>query len=167
MVKINEYLESGALESYVLGAASQAEIDELLYLKTRHPQIEEALFALESDLERIAEHMAIAPPPNTWTKIEASMKELVTTEPRMEYLIGDEPIDRGRSQTRSRKSEQFIEVEGESGHMRIRKAWRWVFAAVFVLGKIFLAFAIYYYLENKHTQEEIQQLKIEMRSMRR
>lgn len=169
MVKIDEYLESGALESYVLGIATEAEIEELFSLKSHHPQIDEALAILEADLERIAEHMAIAPPPNTWNRIEASMNELVKRpkmeNPKMEYLIGDEPV--GRSQPRSRKSEQFIEVEGESGHMRIRKAWRWVFAAVFVLGKIFLAFAIYYYLENKHTQEEIQQLKIEMRSMRR
>lgn len=169
MVKINEYLESGALESYVLGIATEAEIEELLALKSHHPQIEEALAILESDLERIAEHMAITPPPNTWNRIETSMNELVKRpkmeHPKMEYLIGDEPVERSRP--RSRKSEQFIEVEGENGHMRIRKVWRWVFAAVFVLGKIFLAFAIYYYLENKHTQEEIQQLKMEMRSMRR
>ncbi|ALL05017.1 hypothetical protein AQ505_05615 [Pedobacter sp. PACM 27299] len=169
MVKINEYLESGALETYVLGVATDDEIKELLALKSRHPQIEEALAILEADLERIAEHMAITPPPNTWDRIETSMNELVKRpkmeHPKMEYLIGDEPVERSRPS--SRKSEQFIEVEGESGHMRIRKAWRWVFAAVFVLGKIFLAFAIYYYLENKHTQEEIQQLKIEMRSMRR
>lgn len=167
MVKINEYLESGILESYVLGSASKAEIEELLALKSSHPQVEEALAILEADLERIAEHMAIAPPPNTWDKIEASMNELVKTPPKMEYLIGDEPLERSRPNSRSGRSEQFIEVEGESGHMRIRKIWRWVFAAVFVLGKIFLAFAIYYYLENKHTQEEIQQLKLEMRSMRK
>lgn len=165
MVKINEYLESGALESYVLGSASKAEIEELLYLKSKHPQVEEALAILEADLERIAEHMAITPPPNTWFKIEASMNELVE-RPRMEYLIGDEPLERSRPTSRSSKPEQFIEVEGESGHMRILKIWRWVFAAVFVLGKIFLAFAIYYYLENKHTQEEIQQLKMELRSMK-
>ncbi|MBB2149246.1 hypothetical protein [Pedobacter gandavensis] len=165
MVKINEYLESGALESYVLGSASKAEIEELLSLKSKHPQVEEALAILEADLECIAEHMAITPPPNTWLKIEASMNELVE-RPRMEYLIGDEPVESSRPKSRSGKSEQFIEVEGESGHMRIHKIWRWIFAAVFVLGKIFLAFAIYYYLENKHTQEEIQQLKIELRSMR-
>lgn len=166
MVKINEYLESGALESYVLGAASKAEIEELLSLKSKHPQVEEALAILEADLERIAEHMAIAPPSNTWLKIEASMNELVTS-PKMEYLIGEEPVERSRPNPGSRKTEQFIEVEGESGHMRIHKIWRWVFGAVFILGKLFLAFAIYYYLENKHTQEEVQQLKIELSNQRK
>ncbi|WP_316821091.1 hypothetical protein [Pedobacter gandavensis] len=165
MVKINEYLESGILEAYVLGSASKAETEELMELKSKHPQVEEALAVLEADLERIAEHMAMTPPPNTWNKIEASLNELVKS-PKMEYLIGDEPIERARPNSRSGRSEQFIEVEGESGHIRIHKIWRWVFAAVFVLGKIFLAFAIYYYLENKHTQEEIQQLRMELRSMR-
>lgn len=163
-MKINEYIESGILEAYVLGSASEAEANELLQLKTQHPQIEEALFKLESDLERIAEHMAITPPPNTWAKIEGGINELVKT-PQFGYLIGEEPKESSRG-ARSRKSEQFIEIEAESGHMRIRKIWRWVFLAVFVLGKIFLAFAIYYYLENRHTQEEIEKLKTELENKR-
>jgi len=163
-VKINEYIESGILEAYVLGSASEAEANELLHLKAQHPQIEDALFKLESDLERIAEHMAITPPPNTWAKIEGGINELVKT-PQFEYLIGEEPKESSRG-SRSGKSAQFIEVEAESGHMRIRKIWRWVFLAVFVLGKIFLAFAIYYYLENRHTQEEIEKLKTELENKR-
>lgn len=163
-MKINEYIESGILEAYVLGSASEAEANELLHLKAQHPEIEDALFKLESDLERIAEHMAIAPPPNTWAKIEGGINELVKT-PQFEYLIGEEPKESSRG-SRSGKSSQFIEVEAESGHMRIHKIWRWVFLGVFILGKIFLAFAIYYYLENRHTQEEIEKLKTELENRR-
>lgn len=163
-MKINEYIESGILEAYVLGSASEAEANELLHLKAQHPEIEDALFKLESDLERIAEHMAIAPPPNTWAKIEGGINELVKT-PQFEYLIGEEPKESSRG-SMSGKSSQFIEVEAESGHMRIHKIWRWVFLGVFILGKIFLAFAIYYYLENRHTQEEIEKLKTELENRR-
>lgn len=163
-MKINEYIESGILEAYVLGSASEAEANELLQLKAQHPEIEDALFKLESDLERIAEHMAIAPPPNTWAKIEGGINELVKT-PQFEYLIGEEPKESSRG-SRSGKRSQFIEVEAESGHMRIHKIWRWVFLGVFILGKIFLAFAIYYYLENRHTQEEIEKLKTELENRR-
>ncbi|MNY37828.1 hypothetical protein D3C86_1724150 [compost metagenome] len=108
--------------------------------------------------------MAITPPPNTWAKIEGGINELVK-KPQFGYLIGEEPEESSRG-SRSGKSEQFIEIEAESGHMRIRKIWRWVFLAVFVLGKIFLAFAIYYYLENRHTQEEIEKLKTELENKR-
>ncbi len=59
-------------------------------------------------------------------------------------------------------SSSFIEVEGTSSHIRVHKIWRWVFGVVFILGKIFLIFAIYFYLENRHAQQEIEQLKREL-----
>lgn len=161
-MKINEYIESGILEAYVLGAASNDEAKELLYLKAQHPEIEEALAALEMDLERIAEHMAITPPPDTWSKIEDGIHELVRMRESEIAVIGA-PGGDGSSRSGTRRKDQFIEVEASDGHMRIRKAWRWVFAAVFLLGKIFLGFAIYYYLENRHNEAELKQLKMELR----
>jgi uncharacterized protein YpmS len=46
--------------------------------------------------------------------------------------------------------------------MRVHKTWKWVFAAVFVLGKIFLACAIYFYLENRQAQQQVKELKSEL-----
>jgi uncharacterized protein YpmS len=51
--------------------------------------------------------------------------------------------------------------------MRIHKNWKWVFAAVFILGKIFLAFAIYFYLENRQTQLQLNDLKTELRQLKK
>lgn len=160
-MKINEYIESGVLEAYVLGSASEAEANELLNLKKQYPEVQEALLKLEMDLERIAEHMAIIPPPNTWDKIESGINELMQV-PTGELLIGDAPPRSRNNHSGNRKSAQFIEVEAESGHMRIRKIWRWVFAAVFLLGKIFLAFAIYFYLESRQHEKEIKKLETEL-----
>ncbi|MET1054045.1 MAG: hypothetical protein ABWY16_01960 [Pedobacter sp.] len=166
MVKINEYIESGVLEAYVLGSASEAETRELLYLKAKHPQVSEALRALETDLEHIAQKMAITPPPGTWTKIEANINEIIKAR-ESDALTIDMPYrDQPRESSRSRKSSQFVEVEAESGHMRIRKIWRWIFAGVFLLGKIFLACAIYFYIENRHNEKEIEILKTELRNSR-
>lgn len=163
MVKINEYIESGVLETYVLGAASKAETEELLYMKAKYPEIRQALEHLEIDLERIAQHMAITPPPTAWGKIESGINELVRMR-EGEILTIEEPVRRSGNQSRSRRSGQFIEVEAESGHMRIRKVWRWVFGAVFLLGKIFLAFAIYFYLQNRQQADQIKELKTELKS---
>jgi len=165
-VKINEYIESGVLEAYVLGSASEAEAKELLYLKAKHPQISEALRELETDLEHIAQQMAITPPPGAWTKIEANINELIKAR-ESDALTIDMPYrDQPRESSRARRSGQFVEIEAESGHMRIRKIWRWIFAAVFVLGKIFLATAIYFYIENRHNEKEIETLRIELRNSR-
>jgi hypothetical protein len=164
VVKIKEYIESGVLEAYVLGSASEAEAKELLYLKAKHPQILEALEVLESDLEHIAQRMAVTPPPGTWMKIESSINELMKNP---EALTIDMPARDRREYANGSsraKSSQFLEIEAESGHIRIRKIWRWIFGAVFLLGKIFLAFAIYYYIENRHNVKEIEQLKIELKA---
>ena len=160
-MNIQEYIESGILEAYVLGSASEAEARELLYLKDKHPEIRQALQELEMDMEHIAEQMAVPPPPLTWMKIEAELNNIIP-QPQSKPLLRGQNEYRDHRQFNSQKQNQYIEVEAESTHMRVHKAWKWVFGAVFILGKIFLIFAIYFYLENKHAQEQIQELKTEL-----
>ena len=165
-MKIKDYIESGILEAYVLGSASEAEEQELLRLKTRYPQIQDALTELESDLERIALHMAVAPPPGTLEKIEDHITELLQNPQLKQLPDTRKPRDDGY-RSNGQKAGQFIEVEGSSSHMRLHKAWRWVFAAVFVLGKIFLGFAIYYYLENRQLEKQLNKLENQMEHIKK
>jgi hypothetical protein len=162
-MKIKEYIESGVLESYVLGSASDDETRELLRLKKEYPEIKQALFELEVDMERLAQHIAIPPPSGMFTRIEDGINELINAP---ETLPQVKEADNGYKRFENDKSNQFIDVESQSSHMRIHKAWRWVFAAVFVLGKIFLIGFIYYYLSNQQSQEQIQQLKSELQHYR-
>lgn len=157
---VKAYIESGILESYVLGATSKVETHELIQLQKKYPEIADALFKLEADLEQVAQYMSITPPPDMLTRIENEINGLVETE---NFLP---PAKQHR--TRFRKSDykqasQYIEVEATSNEIRIHKAWRWIFATVFILGKIFLITAIYYYLSNRQAQEKIQELKTELR----
>ncbi|MFD2145793.1 hypothetical protein [Mucilaginibacter antarcticus] len=158
-MKIKEYIESGVLESYVLGSASEEETRELLRLKKQYPEVRDALFEVELDMERLAQHIAIPPPPNMLTRIEDGINGLI---PSPEMLPEVKEANTGYKRHDNDKGNQFIEVESSSNHMRIHKAWRYAFAAVFVLGKIFLIGFIYYYLANKQAQEQIQQLKGEI-----
>ena len=157
-MNIQEYIESGILESYILGSASEKETRELLYFKDKYPQVRSALYELETDMERIAGQMAVMPPPGTWEKIEARINEVAT-------IPGYEPLKFKHAKEDSYndlKRGQFIEVESESNEMRVHKNWKWIFAAVFVLSKIFLVCAIYFYLENRQAQEEILELKTQI-----
>ncbi|WP_158796734.1 hypothetical protein [Pedobacter sp. L105] len=158
-MEINEYIESGVLEAYVLGSASEAEVRELLYLKGKFPQIQEALSELECDMENVAQHLAIIPPSDIWMKIEAGIKE-VMDKSDADALIVRNPSKENRSHYKRPKNNLFIDVESTSSHMQIHKIWRWVFGAVFLLGKIFLACAIYFYFENRSLQKEMEQLEI-------
>jgi hypothetical protein len=163
-VEINEYIESGILEAYVLGSASEEETRELLYLKAKHPQIQEALLHLEIDMERIADQMAIPPRSDTWLKIETELNELAE-RPDFDTLPTRSPPNRKGGE--QRKSGQFIEVDASSSHMRLHKIWRWLFIGVFILGKLFLGFAIYFYLENRQLKQEIFKLKTQLEKYER
>jgi len=163
-VEINEYIESGILEAYVLGSASERETRELLNLRTQYAEVDVALLELELDLERIAQNMAITPPPVTWLKIEDSINEIARSSSNK--LKINKPDEKTYQPDEKARKSQFIEVEGASSHMRIHKLWRWVFAAVFVLGKVFLGFAIYFYLENRQMNIQLQELRSEIQQIK-
>lgn len=157
---VKAYIESGVLESYVLGSASPEEIRELLRLKRQYPEIADALFQIETDFERVAENMAMIPPPGMLTRIEDEINAIIETEealPPARWRNTNRRYQNGNS-----NDPQFIEVDAASDQMRVHKAWRWIFAGVFLLSKIFLIAAIYYFLENRQAQEQIQELKTEL-----
>lgn len=162
-MKITEYIESGVLEAFVLGAASEAEERELMRLKNQYPELNKTLADLETDMERIAQYMAVPPPPDMFARIENSINELVIT-PDTEIM---RPADREwRQNNQPDGKSRYIEVEAETNYMRLHKNWKWVFAAVFVLGKIFLACAIYFYLESRQAKQQVQELKTEIKALK-
>ena len=158
-MKIKEWIDSGIMETYVMGVATEQEIEQVLLLKKQYPEFEQELAKLEYDMEVLAQGMAILPPPGILSKIEHEVNEIQLREQKVEKFIAREH----NSNQNDTLKDRYIEVESESNHMRIHKAWRWVFAAVFALGKIFLGFAIYYYLENRQAKEQIEELKIEIK----
>ncbi|QXV65714.1 hypothetical protein INP83_01050 [Mucilaginibacter sp. 21P] len=161
---IHQYINSGILEAYVTGSASETEVEELLRMKARHPEVNIALQELEADMEFLAGRMAVMPPARTWDKISDEIDEIMLREKK--EVSKFRPANQPTEETIPPAGPTYIEVEGASSHMRINKAWRWVFAAVFVLGKIFLAFAIYFYLENRQAQTQLNELKTEIQQLK-
>ncbi|PTQ94118.1 hypothetical protein C8P68_107183 [Mucilaginibacter yixingensis] len=159
---IKQYINSGALEVFATGAATPAEEQEVLFLKERYPEVREALDELEADMEHIAQTMAVTPPAESWSKIEAEINSLIVQEARARRYTGQ-----GRQKNAYTDTPAFIDVESESSHMRVHKNWRWVLAGIFILGKIFLICAIYFYLENRQTQQQLQEIKQELKELHR
>jgi hypothetical protein len=158
---IREFIESGILEAYVTNAVSDAEEQKVLFMKKMYPEVKEALDDLETGIEEMARSMAINPPPHLWNRIEGELNELI---PFSDKKPAQKQYDTHRDyQQQTDKKPEFIEVESQSSHMRVHKNWKWVFAAVFILGKIFLAAAIYFYLENRQAQQNIQELKQQLK----
>jgi anti-sigma-K factor RskA len=62
-VDIKAYIESGVIESYVLGMADSQEAAELVQLSHQYPEIKEAIDAFERNLEQQALSAAVEPSP--------------------------------------------------------------------------------------------------------
>ena len=160
-MEINKIIESGLMETYVMGIATEKEVQQVLSLKKEYPAFKEALELLEYDMEVLAQSMGIEPPAGTLSKIEQEINEIQRRNQALQTTF--EPEYRHEKSSGESRQEKYIQVESESNQMRVNKAWKWVFIAVFVLGKVFLACAIYFYLENRQAQEQIKELKIELK----
>lgn len=159
-MEIKRIIESGLMETYVMGIATEEEVQQVLLLKKEYPEFKDALENLEMDMEVLAQGMAIMPPPGTLEKIETEINEIQRRSQVVQKIVVP---NTGSENGRAGKEEKYIEVEAESNQMRVNKAWKWVFIAVFILGKVFLAGAIYFYLENRQAREEIKELKLELK----
>ena len=162
-----QYIDSGILEAYVTGCASEQEVQDLMYMKVKYPEVNFALQQLEMDMEFIASHVAVVPPAGTWDKISDRIDELVLRPAGNPEQYQTDTEDKNFRNFNTGKGNQYIEVESESNKMMISKTWKWVFAAVFVLGKIFLGCAIYFYLENRQAQQQLNELKTELRQLKK
>ncbi|MFD0793286.1 hypothetical protein ACFQZX_06625 [Mucilaginibacter litoreus] len=164
---IQQYINSGILEAYVTGSASPQEVEELMYMRVKYPEVNTALNELETDMELFARHMAVPPPEHIWNKISDNIEEIILRDRNFPQQFKEREDNKYSNFSKPDTGPDYIEVEAQSNHMKVHKAWRWVFAAVFILGKIFLAFAIYFYLENRQAQQQIKELKTEMQRLKR
>jgi len=151
-VKIQEYIASGVIESYVLGLASPEEVAQIEELLPVHPQLQDALSDFEFQLELFALENEVPPPPGVREKIFDRLREVPAV--RRIYRREEQGDRKGKD-----KSPEYIPIEHSSTHIRVHKYWRLAFIAVFILAKILLALAIYYFVQNQHAQKNIQQLQ--------
>ncbi|RYU90450.1 hypothetical protein EWM62_07270 [Mucilaginibacter terrigena] len=164
---IQEYINSGILEAYITGSASEQEVQELLRMKAIYPEVNTALQELETDMERIAQYMAVTPPIHTWDKISDHIDELMLRQTSAPTQFIEREDNNYKNFSKPDTGPQYIELEAESNHMKVHKTWKWVFIAVFVLSKIFLACAIYFYLENRQAQQQLNDLKTELHQLKK
>ncbi|WP_276482840.1 anti-sigma factor [Paraflavitalea pollutisoli] len=127
---IQAYIESGVIESYVLGIANEAEVAELQRLQQQHPEVADAIVACEQWLRNTADRYA-APVPlagkdQLWAALQASEEQ--TTSPAIKPTLA--PV---RS---------------------LRPAGRYLAAASLILLAGSIALNIYFYSRYTHAQDQ-------------
>jgi len=143
-VNIELYLQSGIVESYALGLATQREVEEFEQLLPHYPELKEALRDFEYHLELFSIDNEVPPPAEVRKRIEDRLRELpAISDPRQGGTRG------GRT--------EFVAATETSHHIRVHKIWRTLFIAVFVLAKIFLILAIYYFIQYRHAEKALRQ----------
>ncbi len=150
------YIESGILESYILGIASDTQQKEVERYKQMYPEVSSALEDLEIVINQ--QFSGSIPPPSVRQRIKEHEDD------RLKKWDFNEQTH--QENNTEKEDVKYLEVEVSDTHLRVHKYWRPAFIAVFVLSKIFLATALYFYFksdslnkENLKLQQEIELLK--------
>ncbi|MBL7727800.1 MAG: anti-sigma factor [Dinghuibacter sp.] len=86
-----EYIQSGAIEQYVLGMASEAEALELEQMRRAHPEVHEAVVQFEAQLEQQCLNAAIAPPAELKERIFAAALTTAATPTETARVVPMQP----------------------------------------------------------------------------
>jgi len=142
---LNHYIQSGIIESYVLGIATTSEMEELQHMRRIYPSLNLEIMAVERRIEKSALSEAVLPSPY--------LKERIFQ--RINWR-DDMPPPSGDDQSRY----TFINIQSKDGqHITVHRWWRAFFIITFILSKICLFFAIYFFLKYQQSQERKEELQ--------
>jgi anti-sigma-K factor RskA len=148
-LNIQQYISSGIIETYVMGLASVEEASQLERLLPFYPELQAAISDFGFQLELFAIQHEEPPPPGLFQKIQDKVRELpAVREPQ-----------RSDGRRTGDKDPGYIHVKENSTHIRVHKYWRIAFIAIFILSKLLLAAFIYYFIQFRHTEREMESLK--------
>jgi anti-sigma-K factor RskA len=137
-VDVNAYIESGAIESYVLGLATPDEARETELLAATYPEIAQALDAFAYSIEKTAQQQTIAPAP----EVKDRLFEQLETEFAAPEL----------------SSTTIAPIQSQAKLVRMPSYLRWLSAASVILLLGSAAFNYYLYQKVKRINGSYQAL---------
>lgn len=151
----NQLIESGILESYLLGLASESEQSDVKYYADADPELMHYIFDLDKDLQSFFLTNSVPPPPEIRDQLELRVG-------RNELQKNGESRDSGSKKkvyTEEKPKEDYLEIEVNDTHIRVHKLWRPAFFIVFLLSKVFLILALYYFFKTGSLEDELNRLR--------
>jgi anti-sigma-K factor RskA len=136
-VDIQAYIQSGIIESYVLGLASAEETAEVESLRMRYDEVEDAINEFSLAVERQAFENAIAPPPALKAKVFAAI--------RKEQDFNQETLNDNAAV--QKHDEEALVIQLSSA-----RSWRRVAAAAVIL--LIVSAALNFYLYNQYSDKK-------------
>ena len=140
---LQHYIESGIIESYALGLATPLEIEELQYMRKLYPDLNTEVRAVERRIELMALDEGVMPP--------ARLKD------RVFQRINWEEDD--KTTTKDNPNYTFINIQSkDQNYITVHRWWKLFFIMVFIVSKVCLFAAIYFYLKYQQLQEKKMEL---------
>ncbi|MGO4288250.1 hypothetical protein [Chitinophaga sp. RAB17] len=135
-MNIQQYISSGIIEGYLLGLISEEESAELESMCREYPELDMEIQHCQLRMEKMMFDEPALPPAELKNEILNRVKTAPVNEPAASYtFINLQP-----------KNENFITVH---------RAWRHVFIMVFLLSKIALYIAVFYYFKYRKLEQQL------------
>jgi hypothetical protein len=141
-LELDHYIESGIIESYALGLATATEIEELQYMRKLYPQLNTEIRMVERRIEMVALTEGVMPP--------SRLKDRIFQRINWEE-------DRASAE-KEKSNYTFINIQSKNqDYITVHKWWKLFFILVFIVSKVCLFAAIYFYLKYEQSQEKLAQ----------
>jgi len=152
-LELDHYIQSGIIESYVLGLATNVEVEELQYMRRLYPELNSEIAAVEKRMERQAFAEAVLPPER--------LKDRIFQRINWREEDYHDTTDYGRSNQNQQANYNttYINIQPKDNqYITVHKWWKVFFIAVFILSKVCLASAIYFYLKYQMQEKKLEQV---------
>lgn len=106
-MNLKDYIESGIIESYVMGLASESERAEFEQLCTQHPELVAARRKFEEGLEQYASQQAVSPPPEVKVKVLEAIGN-ISPRPETSFNPSSKIITMENSKSEVRRPTGFL-----------------------------------------------------------
>jgi anti-sigma-K factor RskA len=156
-LETKDFIESGILESYLLGLTSE---DEKEYIQNRiltDQQVTDHVLNLESDIRLFFDQYTTPPP--------AEVREIVQLRTARRDIQKKKHVFEQKTTQDTSKKDEYLEIEVNDTYIKVHKLWRPAFIAVFILSKIFLIAGLYYYFKTVSLEQENEKLKMEIHNI--
>lgn len=122
----------------MLGLATEEEVEELQHMRRLYPELDTEVEFVERRLERAAFDEPAMPP--------VEIRERVLQKIRWEE---------GHGHSDPSSNYTFINIQPKDGnHIMVHRWWKIFFIIFFIMSKVFLFLAIFYYLKYRMSQEQ-------------
>ena len=149
-MNVQDYIDNGMVESYVLGLATPEEARELERLMQEYPELRREFKAVENTIHNLWLEDAVPPPMELR---ERSLQPLAWAD-----------TDPGTG--KKNPNYTFINIQhNQSNYMTVHKIWKWIFVIAFLLFKFCLFLAIYFYFKYRQVedrQQEREKVRLEL-----